>query len=97
MDELARVHRAEEIAAEAVRQDEARVLLRHARGLQLVIDPEQRPDGRIKGRRLRRVGKFRRDIARAGKIDVAAGFDREGRQPEFDQELLGEDGDVLEG
>ena len=52
------------ITAKAVRQHEARILLRHARRFQLVIDRKQPPDRPVKQRRLRVVCKCRRDIAR---------------------------------
>ena len=96
MDQLARVHRAEEVAAEAVRQHKPRVLLRHARRFQLVVNPEQFPDRLVKQCLRLRRRKLRRNIARAGKVDIAARLDRERSKAEFNQKLLGKYRHVLE-
>ena len=89
------IHGTEEIAAKAVRQDEARVLLRNARSLQRVIGAEQRCCRVFKYHPLCVVRESRRNIPGLGKIDVAPGFDRKRGQPELDQKLLRQNGDIF--
>ena len=95
MHQLARVHRNEEIAAEAVGQYEARILLRHAQLHQAPIGIEQR--FRAAGVHIAHCGAhiIRHHIARIGKIHVPAGFYRVGREPVFDHELLRHHGYIV--
>ena len=94
MHKLARVHRAEEIAVEAVGQHEPRILLRHARRAQRVVDAKQPPHLRVIDFSPRRIFK-RRDPAAVRKIDISARLHRERGQPELDQKLLRQHRDIL--
>ena len=95
--QLTGVERHVKIAFEAIGQHEARVLAGNAQRKQLLIGFKARVHVRAERRFLRLGQSLWHDIARAGKIDVAPGLDRIGRQPAFDQQLLRQHAHVVKG
>ena len=95
--QLAGVHRRKEVAAEAVGQHKARVLLGDLQLQKLLVEGKQRLSAPAIERLHLRIHALRHHVACIGEVHIAAGLHREGCQAELDHELLHQHRHIVEG